>query len=157
MRLRNRVLLLVLLLLLSSFGLLLTLAYSTTHACVDWLPWVSHPPHLPKRSERARLGVPTWHHELSLAFLGLALRRVTFGSERGTANLSWPCRSSALMNVLDWRGALALWQEAINKQIARSSPLCAVVKCHLYIPSMPLIINTHKPNDAWLLQQSLPH
>lgn len=46
----------------------------------------------------------------------------------------------------------------INKQIARlRSFVCHQHEVLFFIISEPQIINTHKPNDAWLLLQSLSH
>lgn len=53
---------------------------------------------------------------------------------------------------------VARWQSSINKQIAGlHSFVCHQQEVRFFIISVPQIINTHKPNDAWLLLQFLAH
>lgn len=83
---------------------------------------------------------------------------VRHSGRRGSVHPACLRQCPALMDDPVRCVALLRWQGPINKQIVGlRSFVCYQHEVLFFIISEPQIINTHKPNDAWLLLQSLSH
>lgn len=101
-------------------------------------------------------GGDAWGHPHRGLFCQLWMAQ--HSGQSGEVHPSCLCQGPALMDDPARGGVPVRWQGPINKQIvALRSFVCHQEEVLFFIISVPQIINTHKPNDAWLLLQSLPH